>query len=384
MMWKVPLFDLGYDHHEQEAVMAVLQSRWLTAGAKTREFEEKFAEYLGGNVRCCAVSSGTAGLHLALLIAGVGPGDEVILQGLTFVSDLNIVEMTGATPVLADSTSLIDWNISPEDVARKITPRTRAVIIVHYAGYPCDMDALTALCRKNNILLIEDAAHAIGASYRDKKCGTLGDMAFFSFFSNKNLAVGEGGMFVSAREDYMKHATLLRSHGMTSLTVDRHAGNTISYDVQLCGLNYRIDEIRAALGIVQLDKLENNNRKRSRWMNRYMERLADIDELTIPWQSMPAHRTSSFHIFPVLLSRHVDRKGFMGFLKEKGIQTSIHYPAFVQFSYYRTRIKERLDIAEDISNRVVTLPLFPDMTDTMINQVTDAVMEYFIDQKRTA
>lgn len=190
-MWKVPLFDLGYDHREQEAVMAVLQSRWLTAGPKTKEFEDNFTEYLGGNVQCCTVSNGTAALHMALLIAGVGPGDEVILPGLTFVANLNVVKMTGATPVLADSKSLADWNIAPEDIARKITPRTKALIIVHYAGYPCDMDELHTLCRQNNILLIEDAAHAVGATYQGRKCGTLGDMACFSFFPTKIWRLGK-------------------------------------------------------------------------------------------------------------------------------------------------------------------------------------------------
>ena len=376
-MWKIPLFDLSYDQREQEAVMDVLQSKWLSMGPKTNVFEQNFAEYLGRNVRCCAVSSCTAALHIALLAAGVGPGDEVILSGLTFIAALNVVILVGATPVLADSKSLDDWNVSPEDVARKITPQTKAVILVHYAGYPCDMDELTTLCVEKKLVLIEDVAHAVGAEYKGKKCGTFGDIACFSFFSNKNLSVGEGGMFVTPHEEFDRKARLFRSHGMTSMTIDRHKGKSLSYDVVQPGLNYRIDEIRSALGIVQLEKLDFNNKRRSELVREYIHCFELLKEIVIPWKNLMSGRISSYHIFPILLSLHTSRPEFMDFLKKKEIQTSIHYPAFTQFLFYQNMVKERLDIAEEISKRVVTLPLFPGMTVDNVHYVSDAVIEFF-------
>ena len=243
-------------------MLDVLQRRWLTMGDKTLEFERKFTEHLGGQVDSCAVSSCTAALHLALLIGGISAGDEVILPGLTFVADLNVVWMCGAVPVVADSTSLHNWNISVDDIRCKITPRTRAVIVVHFAGYPCDLEAISALCRRQGLLLIEDAAHAAGAEYRNRKCGTWGDIGCFSFFSNKNLAVGEGGMLVSGDPKIVQRARLLRSHGMTHTTSERHQGAVSGYDIVMPGLNYRLDEIRAALGLVQLSKLEWINNRR--------------------------------------------------------------------------------------------------------------------------
>lgn len=376
-MWKIPLFDLSYDHREQKAAMDVLQNKWLSMGPKTNEFERNFAEYLGGNVRCCAVSSCTAALHMALLIAGVSPGDEVILSGLTFIAALNVVTFVGATPVLADSKSLNDWNVSPKDVARKITPQTKAVIVVHYAGYPCDMDEFTTLCGEKNLVLIEDVAHAVGADYKGKKCGTFGDIACFSFFSNKNLSVGEGGMFVTLHEEFAEKALLYRSHGMTSMTIDRHKGKALSYDVVQPGLNYRIDEIRSALGIVQLEKLDFNNKRRGELVREYIQSFELLEEIVIPWKNLMSDRTSSYHIFPILLPRHTSRPEFMDFLKRKGIQTSIHYPAFTQFSFYQKRVKERLGMAEEISKRVVVLPLFPGMTVDSVYYVVDAVIEFF-------
>ena len=381
-MWKIPLFDLNYDQQEDNAVSEVLRSKWLSAGPRIEEFEKNFAAYLGGGIHCCAVSSCTAALHMALHIAGIAPGDEVILPGLTFIADLNVIKAVGATPVVADSKSFADWNISPTDVASKITSKTKALIIVHYAGYPCDMQEINALCRENNLLLIEDVAHAVGADYQGQKCGTFGDIACFSFFSNKNLSVGEGGMFVTRKDEFAHKARLFRSHGMTSMTIDRHQGKTISYDVVELGLNYRMDEIRAALGIVQLEKLDANNRKRGEVVRQYIEKLAEIDEITIPWQTPPSEQTFSYHIFPIMLAKGADRHDFMTFMKERGIQTSIHYPAFHQFTFYKNLIKEELEVAEEISNRVVTLPLFPDLSKNEVTQVTTAVKEYFINCQR--
>jgi len=200
-MWKIPLFDLNYDENETNAVLKVLSSKWLTTGQKTQEFEDKFSQYLGKDVFSVAVSSCTAALHMALLANNIKVGDEVIISSLTFVACLNVVQLVGATPVCADSKSFHDWNVSPEDIKKKITPKTKAIIIVHYAGYPCDMDEICKIAESNKLVLIEDVAHAVGAEYKGKKCGTLGHIGCFSFFSNKNLSTGEGGMIVTKDKD---------------------------------------------------------------------------------------------------------------------------------------------------------------------------------------
>ncbi len=204
-------------------------------------------------------------LHLALILLALKDDDEVLISGLSFVAALNVTRLCRAIPVLVDSKSYQNWNISTKDIIKKITPRTKALILVHYAGYPCDMDEITDLCLKNNIVLIEDTAHAVGAKYNGRQCGTFGDIGCFSFFTNKNLSVGEGGMIVTKDPELHEKIRLLRSHGMTSLSIDRHRGKSISYDVLIPGLNYRIDEMRSALGIVQLSKLDKNNTRRSHW-----------------------------------------------------------------------------------------------------------------------
>jgi dTDP-4-amino-4,6-dideoxygalactose transaminase len=369
MIWKIPLFDLSYDEKESAAVQAVLDSKWLSSGPNVQKFEDNFAQYLGEETKCCAVSNCTAALHMALLTIDIKPGDEVIVSGLTFVAALNMIMVTGATPVLADSESFDDWNVSAEDISVKITDKTKAIIIVHFAGYPCNMDEILAIAKKHKIILIEDVAHAIGAEYRGKKCGTLGDIACFSFFSNKNLSTGEGGMFVTKNKIFDEKARLLRSHGMTSMTIDRHEGKTISYDVVQPGLNYRLDEIRAALGIVQLSKLDHNNRKRHELVNLYMGLLSSENGLIIPWSQTSDLTKSSYHIFPVLLPESVERSSIMNALMKEGIQTSIHYPAFNKFSFFESVIEEKLPIADKISDRVLTLPLYPDMSPEAVHEV---------------
>ncbi len=376
-MWKIPLFELSFDNEEKNAVLEVLSSKWLTMGPKTKEFEEKFAQYHGNKVKCCAVSSCTAALHMALLLNDIKEGDEVILSGLTFVAALNVVSIVGATPVLADSKSFEDWNVSPEDIASKITKKTKAIIIVHYAGMPCDMAETVKLAKDNNIVLIEDVAHAIGAEYKGQKCGTFGDIACFSFFSNKNLSTGEGGMFVTASDELDRKARLLRSHGMTSLTIDRYEGKTTSYDVLQPGLNYRLDEIRSAIGIVQLKKLDENNKKRESIAREYIKRLSFVKGITIPWKDITPDKKSSYHISPILLPEYADRNSIMNFLQEKGIQTSIHYTAFREFHYYRKLLKTDLKVANEISQRVLTIPLYPGMNienvDIVCKTLTEAI-----------
>lgn len=372
-MWKVQLFELNFDSRETLAAAEVIESHWITMGERTGEFEDGFSGMLGGGVSCAAVSSCTAALHLALLSLDVGPGDEVIIPALTFVADINVVEMVGATGVLADCESATNWNVSAATIAKCITRKTKAVIIVHFAGYPCDMDEIVSLCRKHDICLIEDVAHAPGAMYRGRACGTFGDFGCFSFFTNKNLSIGEGGMLSTHSKALDQKARYFRAHGMTSLTLDRFKGRAISYDVAQPGLNYRIDEIRSAIGLVQLDKLADGNRRRKAIVERYIDLLMDQKKLQIPFVNLP-DCDSGYHIFTVLLDDGVDRAEVISSMKENGIQTSIHYPSFREFSAYKDRDFGPTPIADMISARVLTLPLYPTMTFEQVDLVVESLV----------
>jgi dTDP-4-amino-4,6-dideoxygalactose transaminase len=369
-MWKVQLFKLNYDERESQAVKDVVDSGWITMGEKTKEFEKSFSNciYSDEDIESIAVANGTASLHMALLALKVGFGDEVIIPSLTFVADINTVKLVGATPILADCTSYEDWNISPKDIEFKITSKTKAIMIVHYAGYLCDMDAILDICNRYNIGLIEDSAHAPGAKYKTKFAGTMGNIGCFSFFTNKNLSVGEGGMVTCKSKSIAQSLRYFRSHGMTALTLDRHKGRAITYDVEQAGLNYRIDEMRSALGLVQLDKLLNANRQRELLVKEYIKQLSGVRGVLIPFlfQVNSEDYVPSYHIFPILLDAGIDRIGVIGSLKEDGIQSSIHYPAFQEFTAYKNENLGNTPIANDISKRELTLPLYPTMS---INEV---------------
>ena len=373
-MWKVQLFKLNYDEKESKAVKDIVDSGWITMGEKSKEFESRFANMLGEDVSAIAVSSGTASLHMALLGLDIGLGDEVIIPALTFVADINVVKMVGATPILADCDSFKNWNITAKSIESQITPKTKAVIIVHFGGYPCEMDDIVELCNSRGIYLIEDCAHAPDARYKGKACGTFGDYGCFSFFTNKNLSVGEGGMLVCKDEKLALKAKYFRSHGMSALTLDRHKGRAISYDVEHIGLNYRIDEMRSSIGLVQLDKLKSANQKRKLLVQRYMDKLSGIEDISIPLVTLE-NIESVYHIFPILLSSKIDRVWLIGELKNRGIQSSIHYPAFRDFTAFRDIGLNDAPVAEDIAKRELTLPLYPTMSLDEVDLVCDSLYE---------
>jgi dTDP-4-amino-4,6-dideoxygalactose transaminase len=374
-MWKVQLFKLNFDEREVDAVSQVIKDGWLTMGEKISQFEAAFAEYLGDGAHCVAVSNGTAALHMALLALDIGLGDEVIIPALTFVADANSARMVGAKPILADCHSLNDWNVSVETIQKCITPKTKAVMIVHYAGYACDMPAIRKLCDEKGLKLIEDVAHAPGASVANRRCGTWGDVACYSFFSNKNLSIGEGGMVSTQDPTIFQRLKYLRSHGMTTLSLDRHKGRAISYDVAEPGLNYRMDEMRAAIGLVQLEKLPAGNKRRKELTDRYRLNLAGTNVL-VPFDKMPEDRISAYHILPVLLPEDANRTDVIAALKEKGIQSSIHYPPFWNFTAYKNDYlpSDAPNVAM-ICERELTLPLYPTMTDAEVDLVTNVLLE---------
>jgi len=375
-MWNIQLFKLNFDHLEALAVSKVVTGGWLSMGEETISFEESFGSFLGNDVYCKAVSNGTAALHMALLALDIGDGDEVIIPSLTFVADINVGNLVGATPILADSRDLDDWNMSLESIKKKVTEKTKALIVVHYAGYPCkDIAAISEFCHERGIGLIEDVAHAPGASIDGKRCGTFGDVGCFSFFSNKNLSIGEGGMVSTLNPDLNKKFGYLRSHGMTTLTLDRHKGRAITYDVAQPGLNYRMDEMRSAIGSVQLEKLPAGNLRRGELTQRYRSKLAG-SSVMIPFGDQPEKTKSVYHILPVLLPQGTDRVMIIGALKGKGIQSSIHYPPFWDFTAYKGQFSPNdSPITAEICRRQLTLPLFPTMTDEEVDQVVSALVE---------
>ena len=429
----MPLFDLDLGEKEKESVKAVLDSNWLTMGQVTRDFESAFADYVGVK-HALAVSSGTAAMHLAHMALGLGHGGEVIGPSLTFVATGNAILYTGATAVFADIGSLDDLTISPDDVESKITERTKGVVVVHYAGFPCHMDKIMEIARDHNLFVVEDAAHAVGGEYVSSrlkaesskqesdgsrlpseivptgrefhgaskaknskfnngersavngerstvnghtyKLGTIGDIGCFSFFGNKNMTTAEGGMVVTNRHDLAERMRIARSHGMTTLTWDRYKGHDFSYDVVGPGYNYRIDELRSSLGMVQLKKLERNNRRRGSLFALYREMLEGIEEITVPFAHVSG--TSSYHIFPVLLSDNIDRNGFMEYLRGRGVQTSIHYPPIHLFSYYKKLMPREncLSLTEHVGRREVTLPLFPSMEEQQVRYVVNSIKDF--------
>jgi len=372
--WQIPLSDIDFDGDEIVAVEDVLKSRWLTMGRVTQEFETAFAAYTGAK-HALAVTNATAALHMACMATGLGPGAEVVVPSLTSVASANSMRYSWATPVSADVISEDDINISPAAFESLITEKTRAILLVHYAGYACAMPRILELARKYDLKIIEDAAHAAGAWLDGYHLGTWGDVGCFSFFSNKNMTTGEGGMVVTNDDALYEKLCLLRSHGMTSLTWDRHKGHAWSYDVVDLGYNYRIDEIRAALGMVQLKKLDRNNALRRHLTQVYRDGLLKIDQISVPF--LDHSGTTSAHILPILLPRHLSRIHFMEQMKSHGIQTSIHYPPIHKFTSYREfdgeAASKKLSMTEDVAGREVTLPLYPAMTDEQVVQVVDAV-----------
>jgi dTDP-4-amino-4,6-dideoxygalactose transaminase len=373
MNWRVPLADIDFGPEEETAVLGVIRNRWLSMGSVTQQFEQEFAALIGAK-HCLAVTNATAALHLACLAAGIGPGDEVIVPSLTFVATANAVRYTGAIPVFADIESLDCLNISPVSIQACITPKTRAILVVHYAGYACDMPSILDLAKRHQLMVIEDSAHAIGSELDNRMLGTWGNIGCYSFFSNKNMTTGEGGMVVTNDDGLAARLRILRSHGMTSLSWDRHQGHASSYDVVDLGFNYRIDEMRSALGRVQLKKLPLNNERRGQLTALYKKLLAEL----VPNLHVPFFETRGrpcYHIMPVLLPRGVDRFEFMEGMKEQGVQTSIHYPPVHKFQIYQqggTTRGNTVAVTEEAAGREVTLPLFPTMQDEQVEWVVQS------------
>ena len=371
--WEVPLSDLVIDSELEAAVRETVLSGWWSMGPRIAEFEAAFAAFVGTE-HAFAVANGTAALHLALLAVGCGPGDEVVLPSLNFVAAANVAVRIGATPVFCDIGGGTDLNLDPEDVRAAIGPSTKAIVALHYGGLPCAIDELRELADEAGIALVEDAAHAPGASADRRPMGSIGDLGCFSFFANKNMPVGEGGMVVTRDTELADRVRLLRSHGMTTLTWDRARGHAHSYDVVLPGFNYRLDEVRAALGLVQLGRLPAENQARRRLVERYRVLLAPHGVELLP--RAPAEGTeAAYHLAVALLPAGVEQQTVREALQAKRIQTSFHYPPIHTFSAYRDHSRRPLPRTEETAKRLVTLPLYGHMGDEAVERVAAAVVE---------
>ena len=364
--WQVPLADVSVSEADIAVVADVYRSGWLSMGPRTEEFERALAEYVGAR-HALATANGTAALHLICLAAGLGPGDEVIVPSLTFVASANAIAYTGGKPVFADIVALERPWMSVAAVEASITPRTKAIMAVAYGGNPGDISELRALAAARDLTLLEDAAHAIGARHDGRHLGTFGHAGAFSFFSNKNLAVGEGGAVVTDDDALAEHVRLNRSHGMTTLTWDRHRGHASGYDVVALGFNHRIDEPRAALLTTRLARLDAENARRHELDLRYREKLAELEGV-VPTDP-PA-----LHIFTVVVDEAVPRDALRASLAGRGIQTSVHYPPIHRFSIYENGAPD-LPLTEAYSDRAITLPLFADMTEAQQDLVIDALRD---------
>jgi dTDP-4-amino-4,6-dideoxygalactose transaminase len=359
--WRVPLAEVAVTEEDLAAVVEVYRSGWLSMGPRTEAFEDALATYTGAR-HALAVSSGTAALHLMTLAAGLGPGDEVIVPAMTFVATVNAVAYTGARPVFADIAGLEAPWLSAAAAEAVVGPRTAAILAVSYGGHPGEIAALRALAERRRLLLLEDAAHAIGARSGGRHLGRFGVAGAFSFFANKNLAVGEGGALITDDDGLAERARLMRSHGMTSLTWDRHRGHAAAYDVVRLGFNYRIDEPRTALATRRLARLDVENACRAGHDAHYREALAAVPGIspTAPPPTGPGE-VPAHHLFTVVLPADADRDAVRAELGRRGVQTSVHYQPVHRFSVYREGAPQ-LPITEAYGVRTLTLPMFAGLT----------------------
>ena len=368
----IPYGRQSIDEKDIQAVVDVLRSDYLTTGPRITEFENRVAEYVGAKY-AVAVNSGTSALHIACLAAGIKEGEEVITSPITFAASSNCVLYCGGTPVFAD----IDehtYNISPTEIEKAVTEHTKAIIPVHYAGQPCDMDAIMDIAKKYNLLVIEDGAHALGASYKGRKIGSIADMTCFSFHPVKPITTGEGGMVVTNSEELYKKLVLFRSHGITrdESVMTEQQGDWYYQQLEL-GYNYRITDISCALGISQMDKLDKFIDRRRQIANRYNEAFKDIDEIKIPTQLSGCE--SGWHLYMIQVLADC-RKIIFDSLRKSGIGVNVHYIPVYKHPYYQKNGFDGVCCknGEAFYSRAISLPIFPLLTDEQQNYVIEQVL----------
>jgi dTDP-4-amino-4,6-dideoxygalactose transaminase len=359
--YRIPLFDLNFGDEEE----------WITMVPRTETFENKFKRMIGSKY-ALAFTNCTSCLHTALKILNISENDEVITPSLTFVATVNAILYVNATPVFCDIESYENLNMDTKLLESLVTKKTKAIMAMHYGGFPCNMNAIMKLAEKYNLKIIEDASHGPLSEYRGEKLGTFGDFGCFSFFTNKNISTGEGGMLVTNNETYYRKAKLIRSHSMTTLSYQRVKGHATSYEVADLGYNYRIDDIRSSIGIVQLGKLKRDIEKRQKLRALYIRGLADCKDILIPFQANSEYVSN--YIFPVVLmnsNRH-KRDQIRNRLHTKAIQTSVHYPSVHRFQIY-DKYNAKLPNTEYVSDNEITLPLYGNLGPDEVAYITSSL-----------
>jgi dTDP-4-amino-4,6-dideoxygalactose transaminase len=369
----IPFSRPWIDETEIEAVSQVLASKWISTGARVREFERAFAEYLGVK-HAIAVSSCTAALHLSLVVTGIGAEDEVITTPYTFTATAEAIRYVGAKPVFVDICPET-LNIDVTKIEQAITPRTKAIMPVHIAGLPCDMDALRQICQTHNLVLIDDAAHAIPTEYKGQYIGTLGDLSAFSFYANKNITTGEGGMITTNNDTFAEPLRTMRLHGIDKDAWARQSRRSIwRYDITTEGYKYNMTDIQAAMGLCQLMKLNKLHERRQNFAHIYQTELAKVSQISTPF--VPDDSSEhAWHLYIIQLNTG-DRDEFVEALREENIECSVHYIPLHLFEFYQKQYGYSVGDfpnAEEVFERVVSLPLYPGLTESDVHLVVDTI-----------
>jgi dTDP-4-amino-4,6-dideoxygalactose transaminase len=382
---QVPFHRAAVGEEEARAACEVIRSGWLTMGPKTFEFEAEFAKYVGAR-HAIAVSTGTAALHLSLEAAAIQPGDEVLLPTTTFTATAEAVTYLRARPMLVDIDPAT-MNMDPEDAARRITPKTKAIIPVHFGGQPCDMEEIAGLAQAHNLRIIEDAAHALPSAYRGKRIGQISEFTCFSFYATKTLTTGEGGMVTTDNQEAAERIRLMRLHGIERDAWKRYRGDgSWSYEVLEAGFKYNLTDLQSAIGLVQLARCDALTQARERIARRYSEAFSSCEELVIP--KIGRDRGTSWHLYVLRLRLErldIDRYDFIEALRRRGVVCSVHFiPLHLQPYYRRACGYQPGDFprAEREFQSCMSLPIFPGLTEMEIDHVIRAVLQTAAESRR--
>jgi len=366
----VPYFTPWITEQDKKNVLKALNQRWLTNGPFLKKFESKAKQFLGSKY-AIGVGSATHALHLSVKSLGIGPGDEVIVPTFTFAATANAVSYCGAKPILTD-VDLDTFNISSKEIEKKITKRTKAIIVVHYGGQACDMDKIISISKKHGLHIVEDCAHALGTTFRNKKCGNIGSSGCFSFYPTKIITTGEGGMITTNNLKINKRVRTLKSQGMTINAYDREKKGQWKYDITEVGYNYRLDEIRASLGTSQMERVSEINKRRMKIARKYDKKITKISGITKP-KTKP-DRNHIYHLYTIKIEKDypITRDELIKKLHRNGIGTSVQYYPLHLMSYFRKKYKNKrkqFPNANLLKDQVLCLPIFPQMTDKQLNYV---------------
>ena len=372
----VNFFKTSYNNKEIKAFTKLVRDGNFSMGKETVKFEKAIAKKLKINENNVAlVSNCTTGLHLSMIVSGIKSKQEVLCSSLTFVADANCIKYVGAKPRFVDITSNINWNISVNDLKKKITKNTKAIIMTHYAGYPCEIAKIKKIAKKYRLILIEDACHTIFSKFNNKYLGTYGDLGVFSLYGNKNITTGEGGIVVGKRE-YIKKIKILRNHAIDKSMLERNLTKTPTYQIHELGYNYRIDDIRSVIGMEQLKKINHLNNLRRKIAVNYKKLIKnELPDIKIPFSNYIGKKFS-YHLFPILLPISIDRDELIKFLSGQGIQTSIHYKPIHKLKFYENR-NLKLKNLDNISNNILSLPIYPNLNFSDQRYVVSKIKEFY-------